>query len=364
MLVARPPMKVLTAAQMREVDRRTIELGIPGIVLMENAGHRVVEFLAREVRAARRAADRDSVRQGQQRRRRPGGGAAAVHALPSAALDVVLLAAAGGIEGRRRAESIACSQACGCPVAREIHARMRERHDWWWMRCSAPASTVRRRAACWRRSAPSTADFRWPRWWRWIFRRGCRAIRGDPVGERRAPTITVTFTAPKVAQALAPNCDAWASCAWRRSAARRRCSRTTIPSGSRWSQPAMFAGCSRRARAIRAHKGSYGHVLVVAGSHGKTGAAAMSGMAALRAGAGLVTVASAESAIPVIAAHAPELMTEALDPARLSTEFGARRRRRARDRAGPGHGCSATVGHGARRVRRIRAADGGRCRRA
>ena len=41
-------MKVLTAAQMREVDRRTSELGIPGIVLMENAGHRVVEFLERE----------------------------------------------------------------------------------------------------------------------------------------------------------------------------------------------------------------------------------------------------------------------------------------------------------------------------
>ncbi len=39
-------MKVLTAAQMREVDRRTAEMGIPGIVLMENAGHRVVEFLA------------------------------------------------------------------------------------------------------------------------------------------------------------------------------------------------------------------------------------------------------------------------------------------------------------------------------
>ena len=38
-------MKVLTAAQMREVDRRTIEHGIPDSVLMENAGHRVVEFL-------------------------------------------------------------------------------------------------------------------------------------------------------------------------------------------------------------------------------------------------------------------------------------------------------------------------------
>src|SRR3954471_21549414 len=40
-------MIVLTAAQMREVDRQTIERGIPGLVLMENAGHRVVEFLER-----------------------------------------------------------------------------------------------------------------------------------------------------------------------------------------------------------------------------------------------------------------------------------------------------------------------------
>src|SRR5690242_4627590 len=38
-------MKVLTAAEMREVDRVTIEAGIPGIILMENAAHRVVEFI-------------------------------------------------------------------------------------------------------------------------------------------------------------------------------------------------------------------------------------------------------------------------------------------------------------------------------
>jgi NAD(P)H-hydrate epimerase len=61
-----------------------------------------------------------------------------------------------------------------------------------------------------------------------------------------------------------------------------------------------------------AHKGSFGHVLVIAGSRGKTGAAAMAGMAALRAGAGLVTVASAGDAISVIASHAAELMTEPL----------------------------------------------------
>ena len=38
-------MKVLTAAQMREVDRRTIQMGIPAAALMENAGTRVTEFL-------------------------------------------------------------------------------------------------------------------------------------------------------------------------------------------------------------------------------------------------------------------------------------------------------------------------------
>src|SRR5260370_25404449 len=39
-------MKVLTAAQMREVDRLTSERGIPGLILMENAGQRVVDFMA------------------------------------------------------------------------------------------------------------------------------------------------------------------------------------------------------------------------------------------------------------------------------------------------------------------------------
>src|SRR6185437_8252421 len=41
-------MKILTAEQMREVDRRTVEDGVPSIALMENAAHRVVEELVRE----------------------------------------------------------------------------------------------------------------------------------------------------------------------------------------------------------------------------------------------------------------------------------------------------------------------------
>jgi len=60
------------------------------------------------------------------------------------------------------------------------------------------------------------------------------------------------------------------------------------------------------------HKGSYGHLLVVAGSVGKTGAAALCARAALRAGVGLVTVATAASAQPTVAALSLEAMTEPL----------------------------------------------------
>ena len=66
-------------------------------------------------------------------------------------------------------------------------------------------------------------------------------------------------------------------------------------------------------RSRNSHKGTFGHVLVIGGSVGKSGAAAMAGMAALRAGAGLVTVACPKSVQPIVAAFAPELMTEPLE---------------------------------------------------
>jgi NAD(P)H-hydrate epimerase len=69
----------------------------------------------------------------------------------------------------------------------------------------------------------------------------------------------------------------------------------------------------RKPREADSHKGSYGHVLIIGGSVGKAGAAAMAGMAALRTGAGLVTVACPKSVQPTIAAYAPELMTIPLD---------------------------------------------------
>jgi NAD(P)H-hydrate epimerase len=66
-------------------------------------------------------------------------------------------------------------------------------------------------------------------------------------------------------------------------------------------------------RAFGANKGNFGHVLVVGGTFGsaggKAGAPTMTAMAALRAGAGLVTAAVPAAALPVVASFAPELMT-------------------------------------------------------
>lgn len=72
-------------------------------------------------------------------------------------------------------------------------------------------------------------------------------------------------------------------------------------------------------RMREANKGQFGHVLVIAGSRGKAGAAALAGLAALRTGAGLVTVACAKSIQPTVAGFAPELMTEALPETEVGT---------------------------------------------
>jgi hydroxyethylthiazole kinase-like uncharacterized protein yjeF len=67
-----------------------------------------------------------------------------------------------------------------------------------------------------------------------------------------------------------------------------------------------------QARRADSNKGLYGHVLVIGGSLGKAGAAAMAGMAALRTGAGLATIATPISVLSTVAGFHPEVMTEPL----------------------------------------------------
>jgi ADP-dependent NAD(P)H-hydrate dehydratase / NAD(P)H-hydrate epimerase len=85
-------------------------------------------------------------------------------------------------------------------------------------------------------------------------------------------------------------------------------------------------------RGINGNKGKFGHVLLVGGTFGKAGAPSMASVAAMRAGAGLVTAAVPREILPTVAAVAPELMLtplategsgglamEALDEAPLAT---------------------------------------------
>jgi len=68
------------------------------------------------------------------------------------------------------------------------------------------------------------------------------------------------------------------------------------------------------------HKGTFGHVLVVAGSLGKSGAASLCAQAALRAGAGLVTLASSEAVLAQALHNTPELMGHSFPALDLSCQ--------------------------------------------
>jgi NAD(P)H-hydrate epimerase len=76
--------------------------------------------------------------------------------------------------------------------------------------------------------------------------------------------------------------------------------------GLHWSGRAK--AIAERPRAIDTNKGRMGHVLLLGGSFGKAGAPSMAGLAALRAGAGLVTAAVPREIVPVVASVASELM--------------------------------------------------------
>jgi NAD(P)H-hydrate epimerase len=135
---------------------------------------------------------------------------------------------------------------------------------------------------------------------------GLDADSGQAPGDAVAADVTVCLGLPKLGLALEPG---------RSLAGRILVARIGIadeapgvaPRAALWTR--AEAARRRPGRPPAGHKGSFGHVLVIAGSQGKTGAAALAALGAARAGAGLVTIACPESTQPVLAAAQSEFMT-------------------------------------------------------
>lgn len=142
---------------------------------------------------------------------------------------------------------------------------------------------------------------------------GLSADSALPIGEAVSADLTITFTAPKPANVLPPA-----------SYLNGRVITANIGSPAIFvdsAKPQLFVSEEDDARqwlistryTPYSFKNTHGHALVIAGSRGYTGAAVLCGDAAMRSGAGLVTIATPSSALASIAATAmPEIMTTAL----------------------------------------------------
>ncbi|HEV2297626.1 MAG TPA: NAD(P)H-hydrate dehydratase [Candidatus Acidoferrales bacterium] len=139
-------------------------------------------------------------------------------------------------------------------------------------------------------------------------------LSGDS-GEISGPAVfadyTVTFTAPKIGMLIAPASLSVGRLSVVDIGTPRDLLEEISKSTIRWIEPWEFRAVSLR-RDAHSNKGNFGHALIVAGSVGKAGAAALAAQGALRAGTGLVTVATPGPALATVAGFAPEIMTEPL----------------------------------------------------
>ena len=290
-------MKVLTPDEMRDIDRRAIDLGIPGIVLMENAALRVIEFL-RE-RFSPLADHRIVIFCGKGNNGGDGFGIARHLLLGAkpASLHVVFAGDAGELRGDA-AHSFRMFQLAGGGCSSELPPH-------------AHAATIVIDALL---GTGMQGELK-PPYDRLttLINSGFPAAKivavDVPSGPVRAD-YTVTFVAPKIAQVVQPGCS---------QAGELIVAGIGTPASLlddiqlHLSQRSDFRRLFQP-RPPDSNKGMYGHVLVAGGSQGKTGAVGMTGIAALRAGAGLVTVASEGGQF------APELMTASLKNIRPALE--------------------------------------------
>src|SRR6266850_2381825 len=308
-------MKIVTAAEMREIDRITTEkYGLPSLTLMENAGSAVAQFVLEEYPDAKQI----TVVCG--KGNNGGDGLVAARKLHEGGKQVSVLLLANPAELKGDAAEMLKRLPNPPVVVREPGELGRNldrigRSD---LMIDAilgtgfrpPISELYRTAIDYLRSAGApvvAVDIP-------------SGVESDATNVQEPPwaEAVVTFTAPKPAHVFA-------------SIAKGAMVVAPIGSPEEAIQSSMGVEVVtprelkvlRGRRPANANKGDFGHVLIFGGSLGKSGAAAMAGMASLKVGAGLATVATPRSALPNVAAFTPELMTEPLEETEAGTASGA-----------------------------------------
>jgi NAD(P)H-hydrate epimerase len=307
-------MRILDTLQMREADRRTIEeIGVGSLVLMENAGRQVVAA----IEATRRDLLEGRVAVLCGRGNNGGDGFVIARTLAQRGIDlaIFLVGRVGDVHGDARI-NLEILGRLGLPVIEIADSQAWELHVTELRDCDLIIDAIvgtGLKAALSGLHETVVADVNasgipvvavdLPS--------GLSADSHEAVGPSIDATMTVTLAAPKLPLVLPPAevhagdiviADIGIPAAVIESLEGPRVELLTREAMRELVQP----------RAADSHKSDYGHVLLVAGSLGKTGAAHLAAAAALRSGAGLVTVATPASCQPVVACMAPEYMTHAI----------------------------------------------------
>ncbi len=291
---------LVSASCMRELDRYTIEeLGIPGELLMETAGRAVAEVALAE----RSAGGTISVICGAGNNGGDGFVAARHLHQRGVPVQVYLAGASDALRGDAAAHWKR-ARATGVPLLEDL-ARLPEGgliiDALLGTGLTRPvegnfAALIGRMREASRHSTVLAVDLP----------SGLDADTGQELGVAVSAHGTVTLGLPKIGLALEPG---------RSLAGRVWVARIGIADRTPEMEPTVFqwtdrgAGSQLPARPAAGHKGSFGHVLIVAASEGKTGAAALAAEGAARAGSGLVTVACPAGLNDILEVKCTEAMT-------------------------------------------------------
>jgi hydroxyethylthiazole kinase-like uncharacterized protein yjeF len=308
-------MRVLNTDQMREADRRTIEdIGIPSIVLMENAGRQAV--------AAMEAAFEDLITRRVGvicgRGNNGGDGFVVARTLVQRGVDTVvfLLGSVAEVRGDART-NLEILGRIGVTVVEITNAQEWELHSTELGDCDLMVDAIlgtgfRGELTGFLETVIADVNGLGVPVVAIDLPTGVSADSPALPGPAIEATMTVTLAAPKIPLVFPP-ADSHAGDLVIADIG------IPLPLIDELDGPHLELLTRERmreivpARAADSHKGDFGRVLIVAGSIGRTGAAHLAALGAMRSGAGLVTVATPRSCVPIVAAMAPEYMTEPLE---------------------------------------------------